>query len=122
MSTKSESGWPASGYRVMVDDNFDFMDDDERYCAGSFASYSEAVAAARRIVEKEFQNEDGTRKTGTPEELYDQYTSFGDDPFIVPFGGAPQMPRFSAWDYAKQLAGLTEDNSSDKGMDNEGAG
>ena len=45
------------------------------------------------------------RKPGmTPDELYDTYKSFGDDPFIVALGEAPLGERFSAWTYAKDMA------------------
>lgn len=97
------------GYRVLVDDNFHFMKEDERWCLGEFSTYEEALKAARKLVEEFFRD----TKTGqTAEELYDGYTNFGDDPFIVPFGGAKQpVSLFSAWDYAKHLANELEKNS-----------
>jgi len=39
------------GYRVKVDDNFHFMDEGERWCLGTFASYEEALTAATQMVE-----------------------------------------------------------------------
>jgi len=90
------------GYRVEVDDNFHYMDEDERWCLGAFATYEEALVAAKQLVEQFFAE----AKIGkTAEELYDGYVAMGDDPFIVPFGGAPQpKERFSAWNYAKKYA------------------
>ena len=105
MNTKADPRERFPGYKVMVDDNFFYMDEDERYCAGVFATHEEAVAAAKRIVEAFFESEGETRKAGTPEALYDEYTSFGKDPFIVAVGGAPAMPLFSAWNYARELTG-----------------
>lgn len=90
------------GYAVDVDDNFHFMDEDERWRLGRFATYEEAVAAAKRLIE-EFFDCDISEKTA--EELFEGYMMMGDDPFIFPVGGAPEPPdRFSAWDYAKAYA------------------
>ena len=38
----------------------------------------------------------------TASELYDAYTGFGDDPFIVVLDGADDNAKFSAWNYAKE--------------------
>ena len=89
------------GYRVFVDDNFHFMEEDERYCHGEFATYEEALASAKKIVETSVAAGAGT----TAGDLLEAYTAFGDDPFIVAFGGAPPSEtRFSSWDYAKSCA------------------
>ena len=92
----------SQGYRVFVDDNFHFMDEDERGCLGDFATYDEALNAAKKVVEAFF----GEKSVGqTEDQLYEGYMSFGDDPWIVSFGGAPEPPtRFSAWDYAKEVS------------------
>src|SRR5579862_8944815 len=68
------------GFRVLVDDNFHFMDEDERTHLGDFSTYDEAVAVAQRVVESFFEGKGGK----SARELYDDYTSFGDDPFIIP--------------------------------------
>jgi len=84
-------------YRVLVDDNFHYRDESERYEHGQFDTCESAIAACRRIVD-EFLID--TYKAGmTPGELWQLYMGFGDDPFIVTTG-----PRcaFSAWDYARQ--------------------
>ncbi len=71
------------------------MDEEARYRLGSFASYSDALARAKAIVD-EFLSEN--YRTGmTSLELFEAYTGFGEDPFIVPEG----EPHFSAWDYAR---------------------
>jgi hypothetical protein len=36
------------------------------------------------------------------ETLWDRYTSFGDDPFVVVVDGAVDKVTFSAWSYAKE--------------------
>jgi hypothetical protein len=88
-----------SRYKVLVDDNFHYMDEDERSEYGVFDSIEAAAAACRQIVDRSLQH---LYKPGmTAAELYDQYTSFGDDPFIVPLGGGGAPARFSAWGYAR---------------------
>ena len=88
-----------SGYKVYVDDNFHYQDEDERYLLGTFDTCESAIAACKKIVDgfldKKFAEGEG------PEELWDSYTSFGEDPFIRVSGG--QKPcKFSAWTYAKE--------------------
>jgi hypothetical protein len=85
-----------AGYKVLVDDNFHYMDESERCSSGEFETYADAVRHCQRIVDAFLQH--NYRPGMAAEELYKQYTSFGDDPFIVP----PAEPRFSAWAYAKQ--------------------
>jgi hypothetical protein len=84
-------------YKVLVDDNFHYMDESERYSQGEYEIYEEAVSGAKKIVD-EFLN--SNYKFGmTAGDLYDHYQSFGDDPSIVPSNNGC---RFSAWNYAKQ--------------------
>ena len=86
-------------YKVMIDDNFHFMDESERYMAGAFATAEEAIEACKRIVERSL--EESYKPGMTAEELYDSYTSFGEDPFII-IENATKRDLFSAWDYARQ--------------------
>jgi hypothetical protein len=89
-----------SRYKVMVDDNFDYMDQDKRYEHGVFLTAEEAILACKRIVDS---NLDGFMKPGmTASELYDAYTSSGDDPFIVCIKLDDEPVRFSAWTYAEE--------------------
>ncbi len=82
-------------YTVFVDDNFHFLDEDERWCAGEFATAEEALAKCRKIVE---ESVDHCAEPGmTAEEIYESYVDFGDDPLIMGV-------KFSAWGYAEQLA------------------
>jgi hypothetical protein len=88
-------------YRVMVDDNFHFMDESERTTAGDFDTLEAAHECCRKIVEESL---DHLRQQGmTAEELREAWGHFGDDPFVrVPPGGPPST--FSACDYAKRRA------------------
>ena len=84
-------------YVVMVDDNFHFMDEDERYRAGEFVDVNAAIEKCRKIVDEYLES---ALKAGmTAAELWESYTSFGEDPFILSVG-APAAT-FSAWDYAR---------------------
>jgi hypothetical protein len=86
-------------YKVMIDDNFDYMDEDARYEHGSYDSAAEAIEVCRRIVEDDLRE---LYKEGmTSAELYDHYKSFGRDPFIVALEGAERVA-FSAWTYAEE--------------------
>ena len=98
-----ESGGAAPAkWTLMVDDNFHYMDESERYVLGVFDSYGAALAACMKIVDSFLEGE----KDRNPEDLYRLYTGFGEDPFIL---GPHTGPRFSAWEYAKsrcdELAG-----------------
>lgn len=85
-------------YRVLVDDNFHFMDEGSRYCAGEYDTAEEALARAKDIVESSLQE---VFKPGiSAKQLYDQYVAFGGDPYIV----GPEEVSFSAWDYARDRA------------------
>lgn len=92
-----------SQYKVMVDDNFHYMDEDARSEHGTFATLEEAVAACRALVDRSLRT---SWKPGmSADALYEQYVAFGDDPFIVaPPGTASGVVLFSAWDYARERA------------------
>ena len=89
-----------SPYRVMSDDNFHYAEKDERSTHGVFATAEQALEACRRLVDRSLMHE-YVQGGVTAEALYDRYTDFGDDPFVVALDGAPRV-NFSAWDYAKQ--------------------
>ena len=88
-------------YRVLVDDNFHYMDEEERYEHGSFATADEAIAACKRIVDEDLAQYFKPGIDGSA--LYEMYTLFGDDPFVVQDTHDAQVA-FSAWDYAKGRA------------------
>lgn len=83
---------------VYVDDNFHYMDEDERYCLGTFDSLDEAVAACRKIVDQFLQN----NSAETAEELYQSYVMFGEDPWIAGQHSGSDAPAFSARKYAQK--------------------
>ena len=93
-----------SPYKVLVDDNYDYMDQDRRYEYGVFRTAEEAISACKGIVDS---NLNGFMKPGmTASELYDAYTGFGDDPFIVGVNSDDEAVRFSAWEYAEERSRL----------------
>ncbi len=99
-------------YEVFVDDNFHYMDEDERYSAGVFQTYDEALRHAKQIVDESLR---GLHEAGkNADDLMASYVSFGQDPWIRP---TPQgMERFSARAYAPQraheiVAGSTDQSS-----------
>lgn len=83
-------------YEVYVDDNFHFMDEDERYKKGEYETEDEAIAVMKAIVDECIIPAYNANPTVSAESLYNGYTMFGDDPFCP-------MSRFSSWDYAKEL-------------------
>jgi hypothetical protein len=89
-----------SPYKVMVDDNFHYQNEEERYELGTFSTVEEAIAACKRVVDEDLNNSYKAGDTGG--ELYERYTMFGEDPFIVNLDGADSTGKFSAWDYAKE--------------------
>lgn len=84
-------------YRVLVDDNFHYMDESERYELGEFDTLEAAVAACKKVVDEFLSNYSPGM---TADELYTQYAFFGEDPFIV-YAGQETVP-FSARDYASE--------------------
>ena len=91
-----------SKYKVMIDDNFHYMEEDERWEFGTFATAQRALAACRMLVDASLV---GAYKAGmTAADLFDRYTSFGDEPFIVVLPGAPPAVKFSARAYASERA------------------
>jgi len=85
----------AKPYTVLVDDNFDYMDEDKRYEHGAYATLEQAVAACQAIVDACLQRTCQPGMSAT--KLYEEYVAAGEDPFIVGPGA-----NFSAWTYAKQ--------------------
>jgi hypothetical protein len=100
---------PGKPYAVFVDDNFHYMKEEERYKDGDYATLEEAVSKCKGIVDDFLE---GEHKPGiSPKELYDQYCTFGDDPFIRGPGAG-----FSAWEYARlrcdELCQIQKDKKS----------
>ena len=87
-------------YKVMVDDNFHHQDPDERWELGTYATLEEALAVCRGRVDQSLKEQ--YQPGMSAEDLYNRYTSFGDDPFIVVTDGTAKGAEFSAWRYAKE--------------------
>jgi hypothetical protein len=87
-------------YRVLIDDNFHYMDESERVLHDEFGTLDEALCACRSIVNDFLE---GAYKPGmSSSELYELYVAFGDDPFIVPVDPQGARSGFSAWEYARE--------------------
>ncbi|HMO32944.1 MAG TPA: hypothetical protein PKE07_08100 [Lacibacter sp.] len=85
-------------YIVMIDDNYDYMDEDARYKYGEYDTPEEAILACKKIVERSIELKAGA----TANELYASYLMFGEDPFIE--GGAGFNAREYAREYLKSTA------------------
>ena len=107
--TSDRQSHPRSGhtYKVFVDDNFHYMDENERYAHGEFDSCESAIEACKRIVDEFLLSYNLDR--ATPEYLWQQYAFFGEDPFIV---SSDPGCSFSARDYAsrrcRELCGMND--------------
>ena len=91
-------------YKVMVDDNFHYMDEEERYQHGVFPTAEQAIAACKKIVDDDLTSyiEPGM----TEDALIAQYLLFGADPFIVPVNPDDAPIAFSAREYARERSRL----------------
>lgn len=86
-------------FQVFVDDNFHYMDEDERYSANGYDTAEEAIAFCQKMVDDFLIRHYETGMTS--DNLYDYYTSFGEDPFIR--CNNPDMTcEFSAWKFAEK--------------------
>lgn len=76
------------------------MSKPERYELGEFSSAEAAVRACREVVDDflDAHHEEGM----SAEELFEQYTTFGEDPFIV---SDDRDVAFSGWTYARKRCG-----------------
>ena len=83
-------------FKVLVDDNFHYMDEDERYTHGEYGTVQEAIDVCQQLVDEFLESE--YKQGMSPGDLYQSYTMFGPDPFVQPGG------KFSAWKYAKKRA------------------
>ena len=89
-------------YKVLVDDNYHYMDETERYELGEYSTLEAALEAAQKVVDEFLHS---AYKPGmTAEALYQAYTTFGEDPWIASDPGGEGQIVFSAWDYAKKRA------------------
>lgn len=77
--------------KVVIDDNYHYMDESARSVAGTYNSLEEAIERCKEITIKSLEHL--CEKGMTPEDLKAQWAMFGEDPFIV--GSAESVP-FSA--------------------------
>jgi len=88
-------------YRVISGDNFHPYDESDVDSTGAYGTYAEALATAKRMIEKSLRWERGQSKKPTdPAELFDRYLNFGDSVSIRP----DEEPRFSGIKYAEEAA------------------
>ncbi len=87
-------------YEVLVDDNFHYMDESERYASGVFHTYDQALKHARRIVDRSLL--DLMEPGKSADDLIASYVMFGEDPWIRPTPEGTE--RFSAREYARDRA------------------
>lgn len=99
----------APGFVVKVDDNYHYQDTDERYTLGVYPTLEAAREACITLVVKSLM--ENYRPGISADDLYDAYTSFGEDPWIVTPAGPDGRPVFSAWDFAKGMADYIIANS-----------
>ena len=79
-------------YKVWIDDNFHFMDEDERVFHGEFDTPTQAIVACQKIVDANIDSI--TENETDADKAYESYVCFGDDPWIEGLD-------FSAFEYAK---------------------
>jgi hypothetical protein len=87
-------------FKVFVDDNFHYMDESERYELGEFSTLDAAIEASKKIVDEYLLS--AYHPGMTAQALFESYTSFGEDPYIVATPSKETDVLFSAWDYAKR--------------------
>ena len=100
MSGSSETSREADkAYRVLIGDNFHFMDEGERTMGPTFATYDEAVSWCQTYLTRHLQ--ELVRPGMSAASLAEGYKSFGDDPWIEP---EPEGTHFSAWRFVEEIA------------------
>ncbi len=86
-------------YRVLIDDNFHYMDPEHRYSGPDFDALDDALQHCKAIVDDFLASAYGDGMSA--KELVEQYRLFGEDPFVI---GGEGTKMFSAWDYAYSRA------------------
>lgn len=87
-------------FTVMVDDNYHYMDESERYKLGEYSTLSAAIEAARQVVDEFLMS--AYQAGMTTDALITSYVMFGEDPFILSSDPAHAGVLFSARDYARE--------------------
>jgi hypothetical protein len=68
-------------YKVFVDDNFHYMDEEHRYFLGEFDTAEAAIAACQKVVNECL--EEFYKPERTADELLKLYALYGEDQFIM---------------------------------------
>lgn len=84
-------------YIVYIDDNFHFMDENERYKGGEFDDCESAKKHCMEIVDAFLIK--GYQRGMDWNELLSSYKGFGEDPWV---SSSDADCQFSAWDYAEK--------------------
>lgn len=99
-------------YKVYVDDNCHFMNEDERYLQGTYDSFEKAVTAARKVIDDFFAGVDIGKLT--EEQLFSGWSHYGDNPFIVTDDKRSNCDKVESLKTAlAELEGLSIDNPDD---------
>lgn len=83
-------------YKVIIDENFHFMDENERYRSGGYQTFEDAVNKCKQILD-EFLT-DAKSVNDTPESLYMTWRMYGENPFVV---GGKTSEKFIASEYVE---------------------
>jgi hypothetical protein len=85
-------------YTVFVTENSAYHDEEAApRTAGTFVAWDDALAMARQLVERSL--EEVLDPAADAETLFRRYTTFGEEPYIVP---NHETQPFSAWEYARE--------------------
>lgn len=87
-------------YKVLVDDNYHYMDESARYELGEFPTLAAAIEASQQIVDEFLLS--AVSSAGTADALMASYVQFGEDPFILALEEKESGVLFSARDYARR--------------------
>jgi hypothetical protein len=83
-------------YELYVDDNYYYLDEDERYRAGEFDTLEEAITEAKRIIDEFLLSAYKKHPGLSAEGLFKEYTKYGVDPWIL-----PNYSDYNSWEYAE---------------------
>ena len=104
-------------FRVLIDDNFHYMDKEARVDGPTFVTYAQARDWVRDFMDRQLEElyEPGM----DPSSLISRYKMFGEDPWIQPTPDG--VKRWSAWSYAEQRAEAVCRNGGRLPRDTKGA-
>lgn len=94
-------------FKVYIGDNYNHVDN-PGYISGEYNSFEDAVKACKKDVDSSLnellnKNLNPGSDVSTPKKLYDLYTNFGSDPWIMPpLEESLEKYEFSARKYAKE--------------------